>query len=57
MVEPWAIRDVVKRLHRKLGDDAHQPVHLFTERRVGYHLAAPEPAVAEPPPDAPDGGD
>ena len=56
--EPWAIRDVVKRLRRKLGDDASQPAYLFTERRVGYRLAAPEPPRAEPVPgDAPDGGE
>ena len=40
----WALREVVKRLRHKLGDDAHRPAYLFTERRVGYHLAAPEAA-------------
>ncbi len=56
--EPWAIRDVVKRLRRKLGDNARQPAYLFTQRRVGYHLAAPEPPaeVAESAPGAPNGG-
>ena len=38
--EPWAIRDVVKRLRRKLGDGADSPAYLFTERRVGYRMAA-----------------
>ena len=55
--EPWALRDVIKRLCRKLGDDAHQPAYLFAQRRVGYHLAAPEPSAAEPLPDGADGGE
>ena len=48
--EPWAIRDVVKRLRRKLGDGAHDPTYLFTERLVGYRLAAGEtpPLAGEP---------
>ena len=56
--EPWSLRDVVKRLRRKLGDNAHHPTYLFTKRRVGYHLAAPEPqgAEGEEDTDAPDGG-
>ena len=56
--EPWALRDVIKRLRRKLGDDAQRPAYLFTERRVGYHLAAPEPpAGAEPVREDTDGGE
>jgi DNA-binding response OmpR family regulator len=55
--EPWAIRDVVKRLRRKLGDDAHRPAYLFTVRRVGYHLAAPQPPPPESAVGAPDGGE
>ena len=48
--EPWAIRDVVKRLRRKLGDGAHDPAYLFTERRVGYRMAAGgTPPLAEEP--------
>ena len=48
--EPWAIRDVVKRLRRKLGDGAHDPAYLFTERRVGYRMAAGEtPPLEEEP--------
>ena len=36
--EPWLVRDVVKRLRRKLGDDASSPVYIFTEPRVGYRM-------------------
>ena len=42
--EPWLVRDVVKRLRRKLGDDAGRPAYLFTEPRVGYRLATGEDA-------------
>ena len=38
--EPWLVRDVVKRLRRKLGDDAQAPTYIFTEPRVGYRMAA-----------------
>ncbi len=37
--EPWLVRDVVKRLRRKLGDDARNPSYIFTEPRVGYCMA------------------
>ena len=37
--EPWQVREVVKRLRRKLGDDAQDPTYIFTEPRVGYRLA------------------
>ncbi len=40
--EPWLVRDVVKRLRRKLGDDAQSPTYIFTEPRVGYRMAAGE---------------
>ena len=29
----------VKRLRRKLGDDAAHPTYIFTERQVGYRMA------------------
>ena len=32
------IRTLVKRLRRKLGDDASQPTYIFAERRVGYRM-------------------
>ena len=37
--EPWLVRDVVKRLRRKLSDDAQNPTYIFTEPRVGYRMA------------------
>ena len=37
--EPWLVRDLVKRLRRKLGDDAQNPAYIFTEPRVGYRMA------------------
>jgi PAS domain S-box-containing protein len=40
--EDWLVRDVVKRLRRKLGDDADDPRHIITEPRVGYRMAAGE---------------
>ena len=54
--EPWLVRDVVKRLRRKLGDDARSPRYILTEHRVGYRMAATEAERAGPPPDSPAGG-
>ena len=34
--EPWLVREVAKRLRRKLGDDAGNPAYIPTEPRVGY---------------------
>ena len=31
----------VRRLRRKLGDDAHRPSYIFTERQVGYRMPKP----------------
>ena len=36
--QPWLIRDTVKRLRRKLGDDAASPSYIFTEPRAGYRM-------------------
>ena len=33
------VRAIVKRLRRKLGDDAGDPTYIFTKRRVGYWMA------------------
>ena len=33
------VRTLVKKLRRKLGDDAARPVYIFTERGVGYRMA------------------
>jgi two-component system KDP operon response regulator KdpE len=46
--EPWLVREVVKRLRRKLGDDANSPRYVITEPRVGYRMAVGE-AKAEGP--------
>ena len=40
--EPWLVRNVVKRLRRKLRDDADNPTYVFTEPRVGYRMARGE---------------
>ena len=32
------VRAIVKRLRRKLGDDAGDPTYIFTKRRVGYWM-------------------
>ena len=37
--EPWLVREVVKRLRRKLGDDANSPAYIHTEPRIGYRMA------------------
>ena len=42
--EPWLVRDVVKRLRQKLGDDASNPVYIFTVPRVGYLMRKSETA-------------
>ena len=36
--DAWLVRDVVKRLRRKLGDPAHNPKYIFTEPRAGYRM-------------------
>ena len=40
--EPWQVREVVKRLRRKLGDDAQDSTYIFTVPRVGYRMAKEE---------------
>ena len=40
--EAWLVRNVVKRLRRKLGDDADDPRYILTEPRVGYRMAVGE---------------
>lgn len=39
---PTAVRAVVKRLRRKLGDDARKPKYLFTKRGVGLWMSKPD---------------
>ncbi len=38
-VDVGTVRTVVKRLRRKLGDDARSPRYIFAEYRVGYRMA------------------
>ena len=38
------VRTIIRRLRRKLGDDAAAPTYIHTEPRVGYFMPAPEPA-------------
>ena len=40
-VDPKRVHAVVKRLRRKLGDDAARPAYILNERRVGYRMPAP----------------
>ena len=40
--ESWLLRNMVKRIRRKLGDDAADPRFIFTEPRVGYRMAVGE---------------
>ncbi len=46
--EGWLLRNVVKKLRRKLGDDAADPRYIFTEPRVGYRMAVEEGPSGEP---------
>ena len=38
------VRTFVKRLRRKLGDDASNPLYIFAEPRVGYRMGKPNDA-------------
>ena len=40
--DPRLVRTVVKRLRRRLGDDADSPKYIFTEPHVGYRMARAE---------------
>ena len=40
--DPKLVRAVVKRLRRKLGDDAVDPVYVRNERGVGYRMPEPD---------------
>ena len=48
--DPKLLRAFVKRLRRKLGDDAADPAYIFTERGVGYRMAASGDPGKPPPP-------
>ena len=45
--EGWLLRDVVKRLRRKLGDAAAAPRYIVTEPRKGYRMAVGETAKTD----------
>ena len=38
------VRSIVRRLRRKLGDDAENPRYIFTEPRVGYRMPRGQPS-------------
>ena len=38
------MRTAINSIRRKLGDDAASPTYIFTEARVGYRMAKPEPS-------------
>ena len=39
--DPKQVHAIVKRLRRKLGDDAARPAYVLNERGVGYRMPAP----------------
>ena len=39
---PQAVRSAVRKLRRKLGDDAGQPRYILTERGLGYRMPKPD---------------
>lgn len=41
------LRNVIKELRRKLGDDARNPRYIVTVPRVGYRMADPDEAIAD----------
>ena len=49
MGESWLVRNVIKRLRRKLDDHAGTPSYIFTESRVGYRMikGGTEPAETQ----------
>ena len=38
------VRTYIKKLRRKLGDDAARPAYIVNERGVGYRMARPDDA-------------
>ena len=43
------MRTVISTLRRRLGDDADNPIYIFTEPRVGYRMARADSRGTEPP--------
>ena len=44
-----AVRTILKRLRRNLGDDANNPRYRFNEPRIGYRMAKGETQGTELP--------
>ena len=44
-----AVRTILKRLRRNLGDDANNPRYSFNELRIGYRMAKGETQGTELP--------
>ena len=40
--DPQAVRSAVRKLRRKLGDDAGRPQYILTERGLGYRMPTPD---------------
>ncbi len=47
------VRSLVRRLRRKLNDDADRPSYVFTEPGLGYRMPEPESRTHVPPPPPP----
>ena len=47
--EAWLVRDVVKRLRRKLRDSADNPKYVLTQPRVGYRMGLGKTSREEKP--------
>ena len=41
------MRNIVRRLRRKLGEDADNPGYIFAEPRIGYRMAEAEQTEQE----------
>lgn len=40
--KPETVRNVVRKLRRKLGDDARNPKYILSERGFGYRMSEPD---------------
>ena len=41
---PQTVRNAIRKLRRKLGDDARRPKYIVSERGLGYRMPGPEDA-------------
>ena len=39
---PQTVRNAIRKLRRKLGDDARNPRYIVSERGLGYRMPGPE---------------